>query len=122
MGLSMYLSKSTYVEKVTMNNKTKKDIKPERVSEIIEDVMYWRKANHIHTWFVENCQDGEDNCERAHVSRDQLDELATLCERHYGLRQMENLLMKYYQHKQDFSMARQSMMNIITANVKKQLK
>ena len=24
MGLSMYLSKSTYVEKVTMNNKTKK--------------------------------------------------------------------------------------------------
>jgi len=92
MGLDMYLTKSTYVQnwahrpdvkhkvRVTMNNKTRKDIKPERVSEVIEDVMYWRKANHIHAWFVENCQDGEDNCQRTHVPREKLDELATLCE------------------------------------------
>ena len=27
-----------------------------------EEVAYWRKANQIHHWFVENVQDGEDDC------------------------------------------------------------
>jgi len=36
---------------------------------------YWRKANHVHAWFVEKCQDGEDNCGRHYVSRDNLKEL-----------------------------------------------
>ena len=92
MGLDMYLSKKTYVKnwdhnpnrkhKVTvkLNNKIRKDIKAERVSEITEDVMYWRKANHIHAWFVKNCQDGVDECQSSHVSREQLEQLATLCE------------------------------------------
>ena len=31
-------------------------------SRIIEQVGYWRKANQIHNWFVENVQDGEDDC------------------------------------------------------------
>ena len=26
-------------------------------------VAYWRKANAIHSWFVENCQDGVDECQ-----------------------------------------------------------
>jgi hypothetical protein len=88
----MYLSKKTYVKnwdhnpkmkhKITikLNNKIRKDIKAERVSQITEDVMYWRKANHIHAWFVENCQGGEDDCRSSWVSREQLEELATLCE------------------------------------------
>lgn len=29
---------------------------------IREEVGYWRKANHIHKWFVDNIQDGEDDC------------------------------------------------------------
>ena len=29
---------------------------------IIETVAYWRKANHIHHWFVVHVQDGEDDC------------------------------------------------------------
>lgn len=29
---------------------------------IMEKVGYWRKANHIHNWFVENVQDGVDDC------------------------------------------------------------
>jgi hypothetical protein len=28
-----------------------------------EEVAYWRKANAIHKWFVENVQDGEDDCD-----------------------------------------------------------
>jgi hypothetical protein len=36
---------------------------------------YWRKANAIHQWFVDNCQKGEDDCRDAYVSREQLEEL-----------------------------------------------
>ena len=46
--------------------------------ELKVDVMYWRKANHIHNWFVTNCQDGNDDCGRYHVGREQLVELDRL--------------------------------------------
>jgi hypothetical protein len=44
-------------------------------------VAYWRKSNQIHAWFVENCQNGEDDCREAYVSREQLMELIDLCKR-----------------------------------------
>lgn len=92
MGLDMYLTKRTYVKNwnhkndkhsvsVRLNGKKRKDIQTERVSEIIEDVMYWRKANHIHNWFVSNCQGGVDECQEARVSLDQLKELSALCKK-----------------------------------------
>jgi len=31
--------------------------------------MYWRKANAIHNWFVQNVQDGVDNCGSYYVNR-----------------------------------------------------
>ncbi len=31
------------------------------VTTIREEVLYWRKANAIHQWFVENVQGGEDH-------------------------------------------------------------
>lgn len=40
-----------------------------------EDVAYWRKANAIHNWFVQNVQDGEDNCGEYPVSKEKLLEL-----------------------------------------------
>lgn len=40
---------------------------------------YWRKANQIHNWFVENVQDGNDDCNTYYVTRDQLEELKELC-------------------------------------------
>lgn len=40
---------------------------------------YWRKANAIHAWFVENVQDGVDECQQTYVSRDQLRELKRQC-------------------------------------------
>ena len=40
---------------------------------------YWRKANQIHNWFVENVQDGEDNCGSYYVTRQQLEELKATC-------------------------------------------
>lgn len=44
-----------------------------------EKVGYWRKANAIHRWFVENVQDGVDDCRSYNVSREQLEELLWLC-------------------------------------------
>lgn len=40
---------------------------------------YWRKCNQIHHWFVDNVQDGEDNCGKYFVSREHLTELLDLC-------------------------------------------
>ena len=42
-------------------------------------VAYWRKANAIHSWFVQNCQEGEDNCQTVYVPREQLAELRDVC-------------------------------------------
>ena len=49
-------------------------------NEIMEQVGYWRKANHIHKWFVDNIQDGEDDC-RYHreVRKTDLEELLRVC-------------------------------------------
>lgn len=54
-------------------------IKDERVREITEEVAYWRKANAVHKWFVENVQGGEDDCNDHEVSREQLQDLVDLC-------------------------------------------
>lgn len=44
-------------------------------------VAYWRKANAIHKWFVDNCQDGKDECQESYVERQQLIELRDLCKK-----------------------------------------
>lgn len=47
---------------------------------IMEQVGYWRKANSIHNWFVENVQDGIDDCEyHDEVTKEALEELLDLC-------------------------------------------
>lgn len=85
----MYLSRKTYVKnwdymkpedkhKISVEGPSAKGIKPERISHITEDVMYWRKANAIHQWFVDNVQNGEDDCKEYSVSREQLEELLSL--------------------------------------------
>ena len=48
---------------------------------IIEQVGYWRKANHIHDWFVNNIQDGEDDCSyHREVTKEDLEKLLDVCE------------------------------------------
>ena len=39
----------------------------------------WRKANHIHKWFVDNIQDGVDDCGIYEVSKEQLEKLLDTC-------------------------------------------
>ena len=97
MGLDMYLKKRTYVKNwdhfsdderhevtVKKGGEIRDDIKPERVSEITEQVAYWRKANAIHKWFVDNVQKGNDDCGTYYVDRDQLKELVNVCKQVLG--------------------------------------
>ncbi len=92
MGLDMTLSKRTnlrnwshtaagdkYKLVVTKGGKPT-NIKTERVNYIIENVYDWRKANQIHAWFVENVQDGNDDCGEYYVPIEKLQELLSLCE------------------------------------------
>lgn len=57
-------------------------IDPERISVVEEEVMYWRKANHIHGWFVDNVMDdGDQNDGRSYlVEEAHLRALAVVCD------------------------------------------
>lgn len=46
-----------------------------------EEIGYWRKANQIHSWFVQNVQAGVDDCDYHEVTPEQLRELRDLCAR-----------------------------------------
>jgi hypothetical protein len=47
---------------------------------IMKQVGYWRKANQIHNWFVENIQNGEDDCNyHREVTKEDLEELMDIC-------------------------------------------
>ena len=45
----------------------------------LTEVAYWRKANAIHGWFVNNVQNGVDKCQKSPVTRQQLNELLSVC-------------------------------------------
>lgn len=48
---------------------------------IMEEVGYWRKANAIHSWFVDHVQSGEDDCDyHDEVTKEVLYDLLTACE------------------------------------------
>ena len=90
MGLDMYLTAEKYIS--GYSEQTKRDIaleglegdhpptKPDTSVTITLDLAYWRKANQIHQWFVNEVQNGEDDCGDYYVSREQLIELRDLCQ------------------------------------------
>ena len=55
-------------------------------AEVQVNVAYWRKANQIHNWFVENVQDGEDNCQEYFVSHEKLKKLLEIAREAYDHR------------------------------------
>ena len=85
MGLDMYAARRLYVKnwehlkpeerytvQIARGGKPVSGIEPERISVVEEEVMYWRKANHIHGWFVDNVQKGIDDCASYYVSDEKL--------------------------------------------------
>jgi hypothetical protein len=94
MGLDMYLSAKKYMsryfdpmdsQKIEGINELfgveGKEDEDYGAQEVTFRVAYWRKANAIHQWFVDNVQDGVDECQQAYVSREKLQELMELCEK-----------------------------------------
>jgi hypothetical protein len=43
------------------------------------EIGYWRKANQIHRWFVQNVQNGVDDCGEYKVTKEQLIQLHNVC-------------------------------------------
>lgn len=90
MGLDMYLTRKIFIGAEYEHRKVEADINitimgkpvkidPKKISYIQESAMYWRKANHIHQWFVDHVQDGDDNCKEYDVSREELQKLLDTC-------------------------------------------
>jgi hypothetical protein len=48
---------------------------------IFEDIGYWRKANAIHNFFVQECQDGVDECQLSIVRKTHLKDLLKRCKK-----------------------------------------
>jgi hypothetical protein len=95
MGLDMYLTKRVYVKNwdhmdddqrhqivVKRGGKPvpKDVINTDKVSEVVEEIGYWRKANAVHAWFVRNVQNGEDDCKEYYVSREKATDLLEICQ------------------------------------------
>jgi hypothetical protein len=87
MGLDMYLNAKRYLWNFPEDGpdaQTAKAIAEQmglpntRIKQIEAEAMYWRKANAIHKWFVDNVQGGTDDCGEYSASREQLQELLDL--------------------------------------------
>ena len=107
MGLDMYLKKTEYVQTWTSDPEHHSIEEAQSVEVIVKrrfgknkvltdgfranngscgvelklPVAYWRKANQIHNWFIENCADGVDDCKPITVTEKDLVKLRELCKK-----------------------------------------
>ena len=93
MGLDMYLYATDYFSSHTNKEGYDHSVKALGAEEFLSkhsynqmgsvdvkvEVAYWRKANAIHKYFVDNLQDDVDNCQNTHVSREELQNLLDIC-------------------------------------------
>lgn len=92
MGLDQYLYAKQYTSESDYARPEKfavlKDVVGSDIKFLVKDspsisvemkVGQWRKANAIHAYFVDNCQNGEDDCRLSYVSPEKLTELLDLC-------------------------------------------
>ena len=91
MGLDMYLEGSIYLwrhgkDKGALQDKIKKacsHVKFEPTGVRFE-IGYWRKCNAVHNWFVQNAQHGVDDCRKAYINKEMLEELIDDCKKAIG--------------------------------------
>ena len=102
MGLDMYLTANEYVSRTTRDASGLSPDTPKRnpLFDTLADrrkfwvdqagfqgisisypLAYWRKANAIHNWFVQNVQDDRDECQKSYVSPQNLRDLREACEK-----------------------------------------
>jgi hypothetical protein len=78
MGLNMYLT----AKRVLDEPLAVKGFDPvAKIDAVIVNIGEWRKALHIHQWFVKHVQQGQDNCTAYWVQRDVLKQLLKVCNR-----------------------------------------
>lgn len=98
MGLDMYLEARKYVSKaeyhhdadptITEDYKKVRSFFPAWAEDednfaganVSMNIGYWRKANQIHNWFIQNCADGVDECQPIYVSDEKLSDLLDMVE------------------------------------------
>jgi hypothetical protein len=98
MGLDMYLEARKYVSRHDYVRELNEFVDNPQHEELIQNsfpdhidkfaesvggtvsisVAQWRKANAVHQWFVDNVQEGEDDCGEHYVSPHKIGELADL--------------------------------------------
>jgi hypothetical protein len=83
MGLDMYLNARKFVgwhKDDDIQRAIKEALGISQAVKYVEvEAIYWRKENHIHRWFVEHVQGGEDDCSKYEVTRKNLIDLQTAC-------------------------------------------
>lgn len=100
MGLDMYLKKGKKIPRKNFNEyidiekliddenkdilkKYKKYIQIDgeyvKWKSLFKECCYWRKANAIHKWFVDNIQNGKDDCEYHEVKKEDIEKLLSIC-------------------------------------------
>lgn len=94
MGLDMYLNAKRHladysgnfakdeqpIAKAVIKASGLEDIaEPQNTISVTVCAIYWRKANAIHQWFVDNVQGGRDECQESYVSEDDLKKLLQVC-------------------------------------------
>ena len=84
MGLDMYLNAKRYLGIADFKTMKRDEPSPTitamfpelqgqyQAQKVEVQVAYWRKANAIHRWFVENVQGGKDECQESYVDDAQL--------------------------------------------------
>ena len=81
MGLDMYLEKTKKQEskKFEEVEKALESLHYEEWKNARSEIMYWRKANQIHNWFVINVQNKLDDCGNYEVTKEALETLLEQC-------------------------------------------
>jgi hypothetical protein len=94
MGLDMYLYRRHYVKNwdhytpekrfeisVKRGGVPYKQFDASKCNFISEEIAYWRKANAIHFWFVNNVQGGRDDCGEYDLDNEKIATLVELCQK-----------------------------------------
>jgi hypothetical protein len=88
MGLDMYLEAEQYISDYNERDEPLIKAIQENIDSGLEEfrpknirfeLAYWRKANAIHAWFVNNVQEGKDECQSSYVSLEDLETLREVC-------------------------------------------
>ncbi len=78
MGLDMYIDQDVRINAPGKIVTEHQIIHASEIEFVTISMGYWRKANAIHHWFVQNVQDGVDDCGRHYVPRAKLEELLSI--------------------------------------------